>query len=132
VIAAQRIQSATAALAALVADPPKQAAMTVSELVQLGRAMQTLASVADSLTNRAAFTGDDGRATAAGRRFEKIAEAICDEYLEVMSELRDAVPRNIRESEDRSCELLAYDLNCDQDPTDVALSAVRRAFPGRY
>nr|WP_047573320.1 hypothetical protein [Methylobacterium sp. ZNC0032] len=106
--------------------------MTVSELVQLGRAMQTLTQVADSLTNRGAFTNDEGRRTAAGRRFEKIADTICNEYLEVMSELRDTKPRTEREREDRSCELLAYDLNCDQDPTDVALSAVRRAFPGRY
>lgn len=127
-IAAQRIQAATLAPAALAAKP----ALTVSELVQLSRAMQTLASVADSLTNRGAFTGDDGRMTAAGRRFEKIADAICNEYLEVMSELRDTKPRTEREREDRSCELLAYDLNCDQDPTDVALSAVRHAFPGRY
>lgn len=112
--------------------PLPKAPLATSELVQLARAMQTLASVADSLTNRGAFTGDDGRMTAAGRRFEKIANEICDEYLEVMSELRDAKPRNERETEDRSCELLAYDLNCDQDPTDVALSAVRRAFPGRY
>lgn len=131
-IAAQRIQAAPLAPAALVAEAPRQAAMTASELVQLGRAMQTLAGVADSLTNRGAFTTDEGRRTAAGRRFEKIADAICNEYLEVMSELRDAVPRTEREMEDRSCELLAYDLNCDQDPTDVALSAVRRAFPGRY
>lgn len=121
-----------AAAAVIPAAEPAKFAMTVSELVQLSRAMQTLASVADSLTNRAAFTGDNGRATAAGRRFEKIAEAICDEYLEIMSELRDAKPRNEREMEDRGCELLAYDLNCDQDPTDVALSAVRRTFPGRY
>lgn len=121
-----------AAAAVPPAAAPAKFAMTVSELVQLSRAMQTLASVADSLTNRAAFTGDDGRATAAGRRFEKIADWICNEYLEVMSELRDTKPRTEREMEDRSCELLAYDLNCDQDPTDVALSAVRRAFPGRY
>ncbi len=109
-----------------------EAPLATSELVQLARAVQILAGVADSLTNRDAFHGADGRMTAAGRRFEKIADAICNEYLEVMSELRDAVPRNEREREDRSCDLLAYDLNCDQDPTDVALSAVRRAFPGRY
>jgi len=121
-----------AAAAVIHAAEPAKFALTVAELVQLSRAMQTLASVADSLTNRAAFTGDNGRATAAGRRFEKIADSVCNEYQEVMSELRDAKPRNEREMEDRSCELLAYDLNCDQDPTDVALSAVRRAFPGRY
>lgn len=121
-----------AAAAVLPAAEPAKFAMTVSELVQLGRAMQTLTQVADSLTNRGAFTNDEGRRTAAGRRFEKIADTICNEYLEVMSELRDAKPRTEREREDRSCELLAYDLNCDQDPTDVALSAVRRAFPGRY
>lgn len=111
---------------------PAKSSMTVSELVHLGRAMQTLTAVADSLTNRGAFTNDEGRRTAAGRRFERIADAICNEYMEVMSELREAKPRTEREREDRSCELLAYDLNCDQDPTDVALSAVRRAFPGRY
>jgi hypothetical protein len=111
---------------------PAKFAMTVSELVQLARAMQTLASVADSLTNRGAFTNDEGRRTGAGRRFEKIADAICHEYLEVMSELRAAKPRNEREMEDRSCELLAYDLECDQGPTDIALAAVRRAFPGKY
>ena len=42
-IAVQRIQAATLAPAALAAKP----ALTVSELVQLSRAMQTLASVAD-------------------------------------------------------------------------------------
>lgn len=118
--------------APLPATEPAKFAMAVSELVQLARAMQTLASVADSLTNRGAFTNDEGRRTAAGRRFEKIADAICDEYLEVMSELRAAKPRNEREMEDRGCELLAYDLNCDQDPTDIALAAVRHAFPGKY
>lgn len=107
-------------------------AITVSGPVQLARAIQTLTAVANSLTNQGGFHDNDGRMTAAGRRFEKIADTICNEYLDVMAELRDAKPRTGRETEDRGCELLAFDLNCDEEPTTIALTAVRRAFPGRY
>ncbi|MDU0343176.1 hypothetical protein [Bosea rubneri] len=109
-----------------------EAPLPTISLVQLGRALETLLSVANSLTNCPRFVDDNGRMTEGGRRFDKTVGAICDEYLAVMDELRDSRPRNSSEAEDRSCELLKFDLNCDQDTTDIALGAVRRAFPGRY
>lgn len=105
--------------------------LTTSELVDLSRALHTLMNVAEGLTFLPGLL-DGSSATAAGSRFDKIAQAICDEYLEVMTELRDSQPRTSREAADRGCDLLAHDLNCDQDTTDLALATVRRAFPGRY
>ena len=111
-------------------EPPTRL-LTTSELVDLSRALHTLMSVAEGLTFLPGLL-DGSTATAAGSRFDKIVSVICDEYLEVMVELRDSQPRTSREAADRGCDLLAHDLNCDQDTTDVALSAVCRAFPGRY
>jgi predicted lipid-binding transport protein (Tim44 family) len=114
-----------------VGERPK-AAFTTTELVDLGRALNTLLDIASALTNRPGLHDRNGCLNAAGSRFDKIVGAIGDEYLEVMSELRDSRPRFDLEAENRSCDLLAFDLNCDQEPTGVALSAVRKAFPGRY
>lgn len=121
-----------AAKSLIAAVPRPQPPLTSTELVQLARAMQTLMGVAEALTLRPGFLRPDGHETNAGKRFDQIAQAISDEYLEVMSELRESAPRGEREAEDRSCELLAFDLNCDDDTTGTALAAVRSAFPGRY
>lgn len=112
--------------------PAAKPAFTANELVDLGRALNTLLDVASALTNRPGFHDQYDRMARAGERFDRLVGLISDEYLEVMSELRDSRPRHASEAENRSCDLLAFDLNCDQEPTDIALAAVRRAFPGRY
>lgn len=109
-----------------------QRAFTTNELVDLGRALNTLLDVASALTNRPGFHDRHDHLNRAGERFDRLVGVIGDEFLEVMSELRESRPTSETEAENRSCDLLAFDLNCDRDPTDVALKAVRRAFPGRY
>lgn len=108
---------------------PKRA-VTTNDLVELGRALSTLLEVGHALSNRPIFY--DERSQAAADRFDRVVEAIGEEYVAVMAELRESRPRYEREAEDRGCDLLIYDLNCDQDATDVSLAAVRKAFPGRY
>lgn len=103
---------------------------TTNDLVELGRALSTLLEVGHALSNRGLF--HDERSQAAAHRFDRVVEAIGEEYVAVMSELRDSRPRYEREAEDRGCDLLMHDLCCDQDATDVALAAVRKVFPGRY
>lgn len=101
------------------------------ELLHLSRALNTLVDVASALSMRPGLS-DGGTSTRAGRRFDDLTQRLCDEYLAVMEELRESQPRTERDAEDRGCDLLAYDLACDQDTTDVALAAVRKDFPGRY
>lgn len=118
------------AISARNTDKSAKALLTSSELVRLGRNLATLLEVGHALSNCPMFHED--RHTAVADRFDRIVEAIGEEYVAVMAELRASRPRYEREAEDRSCDLLINDLSCDQDATDVALAAVRKAFPGRY
>lgn len=107
-------------------------ALTPDHLVQLARAMNTLLDVAVSLGGRSTFYNAAGLLNAAGGRFDEMVGVISDAYLGLLDELRETQPRAVSTAEDRSCELLAFDLGCDQDVTDVALAAVRKRFPGKY
>ena len=62
--------------------------------------------------------------TAAGREFDNINQAICDKLMDVMERLRDGKARNVHERTERAVALLCYDLGCDSDVSDVAITAV--------
>ena len=111
--------------------PPMRPASTF-ELVQLGQLLETLLSVAHGLGNNQHLKDARGVLNEAGERFDEVTEAICNAYISVMGDLRDSRPLTRGESEDKACELLKFDLGCDQDVTDAVLPVIRARFRGRY
>lgn len=107
-------------------------ARSVPDLLALDQAFDALISIISGLGATYKFADVNGTPNLAGSELDEITEMLVDRHIDVMIRLRDARPATDGEAEDRGCALLRWDLRCNQDTTDVALSAVRRAFPGRY
>lgn len=107
-------------------------AETVPDLIALANALDAMVSVASALTSARRMRGQRGTLNAAGSEMDDLTDILVDRHVAVIDRLREARAATESEAEDRACALLRWDLECDQDATDVALAAVRKAFPGRY
>jgi hypothetical protein len=105
---------------------------SITELIALMRAVDTLLQVAMGLGHNHSFMARGGSLNEAGAEFDAICDDLSERHLNLFSRLRDATPTSRQDIEDRQCELLKHDLGCDQDVTDVALAAVVKEMPANF
>lgn len=107
-------------------------AKTIPDLIALANVLDTLTAVANAFSSTQKMNDSRGFLNAAGSELDDIIDLLVERHLNVMSRLADARGVTKRQADDRSCALLRWDLECDQEATDIAVGAVRKKLPQRF